>query len=77
MPAPLEWATGYVGYHQLHHFSPKIPLYHLRACHLALGKSLPCQEISLKNLPRIITLALWSDELHRLVTFREAKALSH
>ncbi len=76
MPIALEWITGYIGYHHLHHFSPRIPSYHLKGCFLSLGDSLPCKEISLLSIPRNLTLALWSRELNKLVTFREANALT-
>ncbi|MFZ9035632.1 MAG: fatty acid desaturase [Francisellaceae bacterium] len=30
LPCILEWLTGYIGYHHIHHLCPKIPFYRLR-----------------------------------------------
>jgi acyl-lipid omega-6 desaturase (Delta-12 desaturase) len=32
LPAVLHWLTGNIGYHHIHHLSPAIPNYHLKAC---------------------------------------------
>lgn len=34
LPAILHWLTGNIGYHHIHHLSPAIPNYHLKACNL-------------------------------------------
>lgn len=33
LPAVLNWFTGNIGYHHIHHLSPMIPNYNLRKCH--------------------------------------------
>ena len=33
LPRVLEWMTGRIGLHHVHHLDPKIPNYHLRRCH--------------------------------------------
>jgi acyl-lipid omega-6 desaturase (Delta-12 desaturase) len=33
LPAVLQYFTGNVGYHHVHHLAPKIPNYRLRKCH--------------------------------------------
>jgi len=33
LPRILHWFTGNIGYHHIHHLSPKIPNYLLRQCH--------------------------------------------
>jgi len=35
LPAVLMWFSGDIGYHHIHHLSPKIPNYRLRPCHEA------------------------------------------
>jgi omega-6 fatty acid desaturase (delta-12 desaturase) len=73
MPRVLAWLTGYVGYHHLHHFNPRIPSYRLKPCFSALGERFPCKAVLMSDVPRNIRLSLWSHELNRLVTFNEAK----
>ena len=33
LPRLLQWATGNIGFHHVHHVSPRIPNYRLEACH--------------------------------------------
>jgi len=33
LPKVLQWFTGNIGYHHIHHLSPKIPNYKLEQCH--------------------------------------------
>ena len=33
LPALLNWFSGNIGYHHIHHLSSRIPNYNLRACH--------------------------------------------
>ena len=33
LPAILQWFTGNIGFHHIHHISPKIPNYKLPVCY--------------------------------------------
>jgi len=33
LPKVLQWFTGNIGFHHIHHLSPKIPNYKLEECH--------------------------------------------
>ena len=33
LPKVLQWFTGSIGFHHIHHLSPKIPNYNLERCH--------------------------------------------
>ena len=33
MPKIMQWFTGNIGFHHIHHLSPRIPNYNLEACH--------------------------------------------
>ena len=33
LPKVLQWFTGNIGYHHIHHLSPAIPNYNLERCH--------------------------------------------
>jgi len=33
LPKVLQWFTGNIGFHHIHHLSPKIPNYKLEQCH--------------------------------------------
>jgi len=33
LPRVLQWFSGNIGFHHIHHLSPRIPNYNLQACH--------------------------------------------
>ena len=71
LPRILQFFTGNIGLHHVHHLSARIPNYNLRAAHeeCDLG-SVPT--LSLLDGLRAVRLKLWDPEQRRLVTFREA-----
>ncbi|MGF6227750.1 fatty acid desaturase [Inquilinus ginsengisoli] len=36
LPRILQWFTGNIGFHHIHHLNPRIPNYRLPACHAAI-----------------------------------------
>src|SRR5262249_17330530 len=35
LPKIMQWFSGNIGFHHIHHLSPRIPNYHLEKCHEA------------------------------------------
>ena len=76
LPKAIQWLTGSIGLHHIHHLNSRIPNYRLQECLeaspelLELPKKLHFFE-SLKCIP----LALWDEDNKKLVTFAEAKAM--
>jgi acyl-lipid omega-6 desaturase (Delta-12 desaturase) len=71
LPRILQFFTGNIGLHHVHHLSARIPNYNLRAAHDACGLgSVPT--LSLVDGLRAVRLKLWDPDQRRLVTFREA-----
>lgn len=42
LPAVLQWITGNIGYHHVHHLSPKVPNYRLAEAHENTPPFAPC-----------------------------------
>ncbi len=74
LPRILQWFTGNIGFHNVHHFAPRIPNYRLADCYLANPEfqQRPPQTFGLAF--RAIRLALWDEENNRLVSFRDLRA---
>jgi acyl-lipid omega-6 desaturase (Delta-12 desaturase) len=72
LPRVLQWFTGNIGFHHLHHLSPRIPNYHLQRCHEQNPALQRVVQLTLKNSLRTAWLALWDEEQRLLVSFREA-----
>ena len=77
LPRVLEWMTGSIGLHHLHHADPRIPSYNLRRCHDENEEFQHATQITLRGSLRTASLRLWDTERGRLVGFsalREARA---
>jgi omega-6 fatty acid desaturase (delta-12 desaturase) len=71
LPRVLQFFTGNIGFHHVHHLSARIPNYNLPAAHddCSLG---PVPTLTLTDGLRAVRLKLWDPDQRRLVTFREA-----
>jgi omega-6 fatty acid desaturase (delta-12 desaturase) len=76
LPKPLQFATGNIGYHHIHHLSVRIPNYNLQRAHEEnpIFDSVPT--LSLWDGLRAVRLKLWDEQRGRLVTFSQACAAS-
>jgi len=72
LPAPLEWLTGWIGYHHIHHMAARIPCYRLPACFRDIPALRNATVITLRQSLACSRLALWCEERGRLLSFREA-----
>lgn len=71
---PLQFVTGNIGYHHIHHLSVRIPNYNLQRAHEEnpIFHSVPT--LSLGDGLRAVRLKLWDEQRGRLVTFAQARA---
>lgn len=70
LPIVLQWFTGNIGLHHIHHLSPRIPNYFLHECH---QNSLLFQEtpsITLKLGLKSLFLHLWDEDRQIMVGFK-------
>jgi omega-6 fatty acid desaturase (delta-12 desaturase) len=74
LPKVLEWFTGRIGLHHVHHIDPKIPNYRLRRCHESTSEFKAVPELTLWGSFRAASLKLWDAEQGRLVRFSELRA---
>lgn len=72
LPAVLQWFTGNIGYHHVHHLNPRIPNYRLQECHASIPKLRDVPTLSLGDGLRAVRFVLWDEERGRMVTFRDA-----
>jgi omega-6 fatty acid desaturase (delta-12 desaturase) len=72
LPKVLQFFTGNIGLHHVHHLSARIPNYHLQGAHDDLEVFRDVPELSLWDGVRAVRLKLWDEDRGRLVTWREA-----
>ncbi|MBX3012482.1 MAG: fatty acid desaturase [Caldilineaceae bacterium] len=73
LPRLLQWFTGNIGFHHIHHLSPRIPNYHLETCHQENPIFQQVTQLTLRSSLQTVFLTLWDEKQQRLVTFREAQ----
>ncbi|MQX38411.1 fatty acid desaturase [Roseospira navarrensis] len=72
LPRVLQWFTGNIGYHHIHHLNPRIPNYRLKECHEAMPALRTVPTLSLRDGFRALRSILWDEEHGRMVTTRQA-----
>jgi omega-6 fatty acid desaturase (delta-12 desaturase) len=71
LPKPLQWITGNIGLHHVHHLSSRIPNYRLQECMDANADLQTATRIGLLDGWRLLGLTLWDEEARRLIGFGE------
>jgi omega-6 fatty acid desaturase (delta-12 desaturase) len=75
LPKPLEWITGSIGYHHIHHLASRIPNYRLPDCFRDIAALRNVTVITFRQSLPCARLALWSEDRQRLLSFRDAEGL--
>jgi len=75
MPRWLQWFTGNIGVHHIHHMNSRIPNYHLQRCYDDNPELHDVTRLPLARSIRTLRLSLWDEDERRLVKFRDLKAL--
>ena len=73
LPKVLQFFTGNIGLHHVHHLSARIPNYNLQAAHDANPVFQSVPTLSLWDGLRAVRLKLWDEDARRLVTFADAR----
>ncbi|WP_071459691.1 Delta(5) desaturase DesA [Bacillus massilinigeriensis] len=75
LPKVLQWVTGNIGFHHVHHLSPRVPNYKLEEAH---NNSAPLQKvptITLKTSLTSLRFRLWDEENKRFVGYKAVKMM--
>jgi len=69
LPKILQWFSGNIGFHHIHHLSARIPNYNLERCHRAHPLFQSVKSITLGSSLKSFTFRLWDEQNRRLVGF--------
>src|SRR5687768_8426469 len=75
LPRVLQWFSGNIGFHHIHHLSPRIPNYHLEACHQSDPFFGDVHPMGLWQSLRTIGLRLWDESSKKLVGWKHMRKL--
>jgi omega-6 fatty acid desaturase (delta-12 desaturase) len=74
LPTILQWFTGNIGFHHIHHLSPRVPNYRLQACHDAiLTTGRPVKILNWRTGLAATRLALWDETRRQMISFASAR----
>jgi omega-6 fatty acid desaturase (delta-12 desaturase) len=69
LPAILQWFTGNIGFHHVHHLNPRIPNYRLQECHVRVPALQQGPSLSLWTALKSARYSLWDEAQGRMVPF--------
>jgi omega-6 fatty acid desaturase (delta-12 desaturase) len=76
LPALLNWFTGSIGYHHIHHLSPLIPNYNLKRCHNENSLFHQVKPLTFFTAFESLFLRLWDEKRQMLIKFSEMKRVA-
>jgi len=74
LPKILQWFTGNIGLHHIHHVQPNIPNYNLQQCYDEVPALQASKTVTLKASINSLRLALFDEKNKKLVSFRALMA---
>ena len=74
LPKLLQFFTGNIGLHHVHHLNARIPNYNLQRAHDENPVFHDVPMLSLKDALGTVRLKLWDEQAGKLVTFAQARA---
>lgn len=76
LPRILHWITGNIGFHHIHHLSPRVPNYYLERAHNSNDRLQDVQTITLRTSLQSLRFRIWDEDNKKFVGFRDIKELS-
>ena len=73
LPKILQWFTGNIGFHHIHHLCPRIPNYFLEHCYNKVPLFRQVKPVTLLTSLRSLSFRLWDEQHQRLVGFDHLK----
>ncbi len=74
LPKVLQWFTGSIGLHHIHHVQPRIPSYALQQCQDRVPAFHEVPPLTLRGSLRLVRLRLWDEAQQRMVRFTDIEA---
>ncbi|ARI75728.1 fatty acid desaturase [Halobacillus mangrovi] len=75
LPKVLQWVSGNIGFHHVHHLSPRVPNYNLEKAHDETPPLHHATTITLKTSLESIRFRLYDTKNKTFISFKEVKPL--
>ncbi len=73
LPRVLQYFTGNIGLHHVHHMSSQIPNYNLQRAHDEVPAFHSAPVFSIREAVKLTRLKLWDEDAARMVTFEQTR----
>jgi acyl-lipid omega-6 desaturase (Delta-12 desaturase) len=73
LPRVLQWFSGSIGFHHIHHLSSRIPNYNLERCHNSHPIFQTVKPITIRISLKSLLLRLWDEQHKKLVGYRRMR----
>jgi acyl-lipid omega-6 desaturase (Delta-12 desaturase) len=70
LPRVLQWFTGNIGFHHVHHVQQRIPNYNLERCYYDVPVLRKVKPLTLRASLRCARLHIWDERSHTLTGYR-------
>jgi omega-6 fatty acid desaturase (delta-12 desaturase) len=77
LPRVLQWFTGNIGLHHIHHARPGIPNYNLQQCYDDVPFVQAVEPLTIRKSLKSLGMNLWDEEAKQLVSFRSIKTCAN
>ena len=74
LPRILQWFSGNIGFHHIHHLSPRIPNYHLEECQRSEPLFQAVKPLTLLSSLKCFNFRLWDERKRKMVGYPPALA---
>jgi omega-6 fatty acid desaturase (delta-12 desaturase) len=73
LPKLFQWLSGNIGFHHVHHLSPRIPNYHLEKAHNDTDPLQNVPTINLLTSLKSLKFHLWDEDNKEFIGFKDVK----
>lgn len=73
LPKALQWFTGNIGFHHIHHLNHKVPNYKLEQCHDENGVFQNVVTLGMKDILHCINLKVYNEDSGRMMTWSQVR----
>nr|WP_272495771.1 fatty acid desaturase [Bacillus pinisoli] len=73
LPKVLQWITGNIGFHHVHHLSPRVPNYNLEKAHNSTPPLQKATTITIATSFKSLKYRLWDEQTKTFISFKELK----
>ncbi|MBM7662619.1 omega-6 fatty acid desaturase (delta-12 desaturase) [Bacillus mesophilus] len=77
LPKVLQWITGNIGFHHVHHLSPRVPNYNLEKAHNATPPLHKATTITIGTSFKSLNYRLWDEDNKTFISFKDLKKVKY